>query len=393
MALKVAIIGVSGYAKYVLDSFLRLAEESRIILAGATVINPLDAAETCAQLRRLSCRIFGDYEEMLRQLDGALDLCLIPTGIEWHRPMAEEALRRGAHVLVEKPLAGCVADAEAIIAAARRYGRKVMVGFQDLCSKPILEAKRRILRNEIGRLREVRAIGAWHRDFSYYQRNEWAGRLLNRGRAVFDSPLNNAFAHLLNLTLFLAGSEFDGAAFPATVEGRLYRAYPIESFDTASVHIRTEREIAIDCYVSHACEELIPARLIATGDHGSVEWRHEREISLLGADGGVRWTRPLESVEEIRSTIAQEVIRAIARDETLANTAGCALSHTMAIEKLHASSPIRNVPEELVLRGEDGLFIEGGAAELNESFENHLPLRLIKRTEPVERGHLHPSLL
>ena len=47
---------------------------------------------------------------------------------------------------------------------------------------------------------------AWPRYFNYYARNNWAGKLAMNGTWVFDSPVNNACAHYLNLALFWAGA-------------------------------------------------------------------------------------------------------------------------------------------------------------------------------------------
>jgi predicted dehydrogenase len=374
VVLNVAIIGVSGYGQYVLNSFLPLVDEGRIRLCGATVINPEIVPETCDALRGMGCWLFKDYQEMLKSLSGEIDLCLIPTAIELHRPMACDALAHGAHILVEKPLAGCVADAEEILSASRRWNRRVAVGFQDLCSEPILEAKRRILCGEAGTLRSIRAIGVWPRGFAYYQRNAWAGCLWRDGKAVFDSPLNNAFGHLLNLAFFFAGSTFATSARPVDVQGELYRAYSIESFDTGAIHVTTEQNLRIDCYVSHAGEEAIPPYLIIECDQGRIEWLYEKTITLTGTDGIVKWQMSLETAPQLRLTAARSTMRAFEQEEPLVNSAESALSHVLAIEKLHAHTAIQNVPRRRIIAEADRLFIEGSANWLFRSFEQGGPL-------------------
>ena len=57
------------------------------------------------------------------------DLVCIATHADSHAPYALAALEAGAHVFVEKPLAATVADAQAVAEAARRRGRKVVVGY------------------------------------------------------------------------------------------------------------------------------------------------------------------------------------------------------------------------------------------------------------------------
>lgn len=57
------------------------------------------------------------------------DLVVIATYSDSHADLAIEALRGGAHVFVEKPLATTVADAERVVAAARETGKKLVVGY------------------------------------------------------------------------------------------------------------------------------------------------------------------------------------------------------------------------------------------------------------------------
>jgi predicted dehydrogenase len=61
-------------------------------------------------------------------LNSDVDGVVIATPVSTHRRLALEALRAGKHVLVEKPLAADVAEAEEIVEEGVRQGRKVMVG-------------------------------------------------------------------------------------------------------------------------------------------------------------------------------------------------------------------------------------------------------------------------
>jgi len=72
-------------------------------IVAATVINPADEADNIAELKAHGCEIYSDYEKMLAEHSGRIDLCLIPTGIPWHARMTIAALRARANVLVEKP--------------------------------------------------------------------------------------------------------------------------------------------------------------------------------------------------------------------------------------------------------------------------------------------------
>jgi predicted dehydrogenase len=217
------------------------------------IINPREEAAVVADFAGRGVRIYDDYERMLADERGNIDLCLIPTGISWHARMAIAALRAGANVLVEKPLAGCVADVRAIRQAEREYGRFVAVGFQDVYVPEVTWLKKRILDGAIGRLESVRMIGLWPRPANYFTRNNWAGRLSADGAAVMDSPLNNAFAHFVNLALFLAGPRPLATAEVVIEEAGLYRAHAIESFDTGVVRAVSPEGVQFWFGVSHSC--------------------------------------------------------------------------------------------------------------------------------------------
>lgn len=71
-------------------------------------------------------RTTSDYGEVLD--DATVDAVVVATPSTRHAEMAVRALEAGKHVLVEKPLALSVADAERVIEAADRAGRVLMVG-------------------------------------------------------------------------------------------------------------------------------------------------------------------------------------------------------------------------------------------------------------------------
>ncbi|MDQ6795350.1 MAG: Gfo/Idh/MocA family oxidoreductase [Chloroflexota bacterium] len=70
---------------------------------------------------------------------------------ELHEPMTEEALSRGFHVLVEKPMAPTVADARKMIAAAHAADRILAVGHCMAWAPPVVAARERLSGGAIGR--------------------------------------------------------------------------------------------------------------------------------------------------------------------------------------------------------------------------------------------------
>ncbi|MEX2046913.1 MAG: Gfo/Idh/MocA family oxidoreductase, partial [Chloroflexota bacterium] len=98
-------------------------------------------------------RITKDHRELLA--DPAVDAVCIATPVGTHRRLAEEALAAGKHVFVEKPLAGSVDDAEAIVRAAERAGRTLMVGHTFVYNPAVVAVREALERGDLGKVHYV----------------------------------------------------------------------------------------------------------------------------------------------------------------------------------------------------------------------------------------------
>lgn len=341
------MIGVSGYGRIHLQLLRECRARGEIKLTAAVVINPQDEAENIAELRAHGCAIYDTYEAMLAHEAGQIDLCLIPTGIHWHAQMTLHALRAGANVLVEKPLAAAAADIEAIDRAERDTGRFVAVGFQDYYESGTQWLKEQIHRGAIGELRAVRFLGIWPRPRSYYLRNNWAGRLHVGAQSVLDSPLNNAFAHFVMLGLYFAGVGRDDAA-AAVIEGaELYRAHAIESFDTAVVRLRTDREVRLWLGASHCCRPQFEPEIKLIGTAGSAGWSYENEAWVTTATGdSIR--RRVADITGARREMMAAVLARLRDPRVRVCRPAIARRHAEMVLALHAHSAITPVSSDLL---------------------------------------------
>ncbi len=104
---------------------------------------------------------FADYDAMLA--DKGLDAVIVAVSDQFHVPLAIKALEAGKHVLVEKPMATTVEDAEALVAAAERHQRIVLVGHEKRYDPGVAFA-RDFIRDEIG---ELIGLKHWYCDSSY----------------------------------------------------------------------------------------------------------------------------------------------------------------------------------------------------------------------------------
>jgi predicted dehydrogenase len=84
--------------------------------------------------------------------DPSIDAVCIATPVGTHRRLSEEAFAAGKHVFVEKPMAGTIADSEAIIRAGERAGRTLMVGHTFVYNPAVTNVRERIVRGDLGKI-------------------------------------------------------------------------------------------------------------------------------------------------------------------------------------------------------------------------------------------------
>ncbi|MFN5055902.1 MAG: Gfo/Idh/MocA family protein [Bacteroidota bacterium] len=107
-----------------------------------------------------------DYRALLDRPD--IDAVIIATHDVWHAKMTTDALAKGKHVYIEKPMVYKINQGADIIAAEKKYGKVLQVGSQRVSSIGLAKAKELLAAGEIGKLNMVNAvydrqssIGAW----------------------------------------------------------------------------------------------------------------------------------------------------------------------------------------------------------------------------------------
>ena len=147
--------------------------------------------------RHLRVPAFTDHLQLLKIVRP--DVVHICTPHDQHVPVAIDCLDAGVAVLLEKPVAATVAEADRLIAAAGR-NPGVRIG---VCLQNRYNATSRAAR-ELLRSAEVTGASAtvlWHRDPAYYRARPWRGRRAESGGGV----LINQAIHTLDLLEWLVG--------------------------------------------------------------------------------------------------------------------------------------------------------------------------------------------
>lgn len=150
-----------------------------------------------------------DWRELVARDDVQLvDIC---TPGDSHAEIAIAALEAGKHVLCEKPLANTVAEATAMVEAARaarERGQLAMVGFNYRRVPALTHARAMVAEGRLGRLRHIRAT--YLQDWLVDPRAPLAWRL--RRERAGSGALGDLGAHLIDLTQYLAGEWLTGVS-------------------------------------------------------------------------------------------------------------------------------------------------------------------------------------
>ena len=149
--LRVGVVGVGMMGRHHVRVYSKLAEEGRVELVGIADTNLERARELAVTYGTTP---YPNYTELAREGLDAVSIA-VPTSL--HRDVAVEFINRGAGVLVEKPIADTVENAEAIMQAAEDAGVTLMVGHIERFNPAVLRLKEIIEGGLLGRLVTISA--------------------------------------------------------------------------------------------------------------------------------------------------------------------------------------------------------------------------------------------
>src|SRR6266540_6586225 len=108
-----------------------------------------------AAMRGRDLHGYLDYERMLA--DERLDFVVIAVPTSLHRQVGGRAMRAGAHVLIEKPIAATIEEAQELMEVAERTGRWLAVGHIERFNPAIVALKERLAHGDLGRVFRLHA--------------------------------------------------------------------------------------------------------------------------------------------------------------------------------------------------------------------------------------------
>jgi predicted dehydrogenase len=149
--IRVAVIGAGYWGPNLIRNFAT-CDDTRLVAV---------CDKDSARLKRVlapypSVDAVGDVDSLLARSD--IDAVSIATPVRTHAPIALAALAAGKHVLVEKPLAASVAEAEQLVQAAAAAGLTLMVDHTFVYSPPVTKIRQIIDSAEIGEIYYIDSV-------------------------------------------------------------------------------------------------------------------------------------------------------------------------------------------------------------------------------------------
>lgn len=136
-----------------------------------------------------SVKLYTDYKEMLKAEE--IDLVAIATESGKHAAIALDCIEAGCNLIIEKPIALSLSDAESIIQLADAKGVKVCASHQNRFNKSIQKIREAVDKKRFGRMFYGTAHIRWCRDHEYYDRASWRGTWDQDGGALMNQCIHN----------------------------------------------------------------------------------------------------------------------------------------------------------------------------------------------------------
>ena len=182
----------------------------------AALSNQLDVAAICdiemKKMKQLLCeyelqdkkniQCYIDYKQMVENIHPNLVSIATESGV--HAEIALYCIKQGIHVIIEKPIAMSIQDADEIIRCAKQNKVKVSVCHQNRFNLAVQEMRRALEAGRFGKLSHGSIHVRWNRNYNYYNQAPWRGTWEKDGGALM-----NQCIHGIDLLRWMFGGEIE----------------------------------------------------------------------------------------------------------------------------------------------------------------------------------------
>ncbi|PID82590.1 MAG: oxidoreductase [Clostridiales bacterium] len=198
MKKKYAIIGCGRISK----NHIVAAKENNLDIVAMCDVNSESIKKIKEEFGIKDAKEYSDYKEMLEKED--IDLASICTESGLHGEIALYAIEKGVNLIVEKPIALSLEEADRIIEKSREKNVKVCACHQNRFNKSIQKIREAVDKDMFGKLSHGSAHIRWNREKNYYSQASWRGTWKQDGGALMNQCIHN-----IDLLRWMMGTEID----------------------------------------------------------------------------------------------------------------------------------------------------------------------------------------
>ncbi len=278
------------------------------LVAGAFSSTEEKSLASAADLGIDPKRAYGDFRQMAireARLKDGIEAVAIVTPNHMHAPVAKEFLRRGIHVICDKPLTATLADAKSLVRAVERSDALFVLTHNYTGYPMVRQAREMIANGDLGDIRVVQVEYAqdWLStplETTGQKQAEWR---TDPERTGAGGAIGDIGTHAYNLACFVSGLALESlcADLDSFVEGR-------KVDDNAHVMLRFDG----------GAKGMLWCSQVAPGNENALTLR------IYGAKGGLEWTQ--EDPNRLWYTPLGEPKRLITRNGAGAGDAAARLS-------------------------------------------------------------------
>ena len=249
-----------------------------------------------------------------------LDVVSVATPNKFHMPLTLEAIKAGAHVLCEKPMAMNAGEARKMLAAARKAGRRLMINFSYRFNAMSQALKSQVESGILGEVYFARSV--WHRRWGFPRMGSWFGvKELSGG-----GPLIDLGVHRMDLALWLMGypqpktilgAAYDRLARPAADAAKA--KYDCEDFAVGLIRFAGGATVELEAsWAAHRPEpEFMETRIF--GSKGGLVQKnvgggYNFEAELFTTENGYRFDKKLAAANQPVPSAMEHFVESIRTD-------------------------------------------------------------------------------
>ena len=196
--MKYALIGCGRIS----PNHIEAAKNNKLEFVAICDISPEAMEDKAKRFGLESVKQYTDYKDLLEKEKP--ELVAIATESGKHARIALDCITAGCNVIIEKPIALSIADADSIINAGKEKGVVVCANHQNRFNKSVQYIRKALEEGRFGKLSHGAAHVRWNRGKSYYSQAPWRGTWAQDGGCLMNQCIHN-----IDLLRWMMGDEVE----------------------------------------------------------------------------------------------------------------------------------------------------------------------------------------